>query len=154
MERAIDQATKRLRRVLFICTGNFYRSRFAEAVFNHNAQREGLRWRAFSRGLAIHMAEGDLSHYTRDALCRRGIDLALTGGTRVRICEADLSGADLCVALKETEHRPMVAEQFPGWEGRVRFWDVSDIHETTPEEALHAIEERVRELVRELAQAQ
>ena len=43
--------------LLFICTGNYYRSRFAEAVFNHHAKQRGLPWRAFSRGLAIHPAD-------------------------------------------------------------------------------------------------
>jgi len=38
------------RTVLFLCTGNYYRSRHAEAVFNHHAERLGLGWRAVSRG--------------------------------------------------------------------------------------------------------
>jgi protein-tyrosine phosphatase len=38
--------------VLFLCTGNYYRSRYAEEVFNFHAAAEGLAWRAFSRGLA------------------------------------------------------------------------------------------------------
>src|SRR5207249_1727138 len=44
--------------ILFVCTGNFYRSRFAEAVFNHYAKQRQSPWRAFSRGLAVHLAEG------------------------------------------------------------------------------------------------
>ena len=39
-------------RVLFLCTGNYYRSRFAEELFNFFAKGEGIAWRAFSRGLA------------------------------------------------------------------------------------------------------
>jgi protein-tyrosine-phosphatase len=38
--------------VLFLGTGNNYRSRFAEALFNSVAGRMGLPWRASSRGLA------------------------------------------------------------------------------------------------------
>ena len=37
--------------LLFVCTGNFYRSRHAEALFNWHAERHGLAARAFSRGL-------------------------------------------------------------------------------------------------------
>jgi protein-tyrosine-phosphatase len=37
--------------VLFVCTRNTYRSRFAEAFFNHATTREGLPFRAESRGL-------------------------------------------------------------------------------------------------------
>ena len=39
--------------VLFLCTGNYYRSRFAEVLFNSVAARMGLPWRASSRGLAL-----------------------------------------------------------------------------------------------------
>ncbi|MBN2191381.1 MAG: hypothetical protein JW751_01075 [Polyangiaceae bacterium] len=38
--------------VLFLCTGNYYRSRFAEAVFSHGASQRAVGWRALSRGLA------------------------------------------------------------------------------------------------------
>jgi hypothetical protein len=38
---------------LFLCTGNYYRSRFAEVLFNFVAGKMGLPWRASSRGLAL-----------------------------------------------------------------------------------------------------
>src|SRR5437764_4729434 len=38
---------------LFLCTGNYYRSRFAEVLFNSVAGKFGLSWRASSRGLAL-----------------------------------------------------------------------------------------------------
>ncbi len=41
------------RTVLFLCTGNYYRSRFAEILFNSVAGKMGLTWRASSRGLAL-----------------------------------------------------------------------------------------------------
>jgi Low molecular weight phosphotyrosine protein phosphatase len=42
-----------LKTVLFLCTGNYYRSRFAEELFNHEAERASLPWIAQSRGLAL-----------------------------------------------------------------------------------------------------
>jgi protein-tyrosine phosphatase len=41
-----------IQRILFLCTGNYYRSRYAEELFNHIARAEGLGWRAFSCGAA------------------------------------------------------------------------------------------------------
>ena len=41
------------RTLLFLCTGNYYRSRFAEILFNSVAARMGLHWIASSRGLAL-----------------------------------------------------------------------------------------------------
>jgi protein-tyrosine phosphatase len=38
--------------VLFLCTGNYYRSRFAEELFNAHADTRRLGWRAISRPLA------------------------------------------------------------------------------------------------------
>ena len=38
--------------VLFICTANYYRSRFSEYLFNAWAEENGLRWRAGSRRIS------------------------------------------------------------------------------------------------------
>jgi protein-tyrosine phosphatase len=138
--------------ILFICTGNYYRSRFAEAVFNHHSLLSHLGWRAFSRGLAIELAPQDssISPHTIDALRRRTIALAHTATRPQTLVEADLKRATRVVALKEAEHRPMIAARFPGWETRVEFWHVSDLDQLDPREAVDEIDARVRALVSEL----
>jgi protein-tyrosine-phosphatase len=35
-----------MKTLLFLCTGNYYRSRYAEELFNHHAARGGLLWQA------------------------------------------------------------------------------------------------------------
>lgn len=139
-----------MRRVLFICTGNYYRSRFAEAVFNHHTAAAELPWEAFSRGLKLQFDHGDLSPYTARALEERGIDLSRTGPVRVTLDETDLQRAELRVALCETEHRPMVQSRFAAWEPEVRFWSVADVPFSQPHEALPRIEAAVLELIEEL----
>ena len=94
--------------LLFICTGNYYRSRFAEAVFNHHAKQRGLPWRAFSSGLAIHLAPPGISSHTREALAAREIDEYHTGPERVSLAEPDLAAAHRVIALQDEEHRPMI----------------------------------------------
>ena len=132
--------------VLFICTGNYYRSRFAEAVFNQRAAQAASPWRAFSRGVAIHLAPPGLSPYTREALQARRIPLTLTSPERSSLTVQDLERATLAVALKEAEHRPYLHRQFPAWEDRVEYWHFHDVDFSAADDVLPEIEVRVLSL--------
>ena len=138
------------REVLFICTGNYYRSRFAEALFNHNAIEAELPWRAFSRGVAVHLAPTDLSPHTRLALETRGIDFRMTAQTRIALTEVDLHRAERRIALKRTEHEKYIADQFPEWREKVEYWQIDDLDVAPPDEALPQLEQAVLRLLREL----
>jgi protein-tyrosine phosphatase len=137
-------------KLLFFCTGNYYRSRFAEALFNHAARRERLGWTAFSRGLAIHLADGDLSPHTERALDARKIDLIDTGVTRISLSEVDLLEASHIVALDLNEHRALMLRHFPEWADRVTYGKVKDIDQAEPDQALAMIEGLVHNLIKEL----
>src|SRR5262249_58981241 len=54
----------------------------------------------------------------------------------------DLEGAALVVALKHTEHLPLLQERFPAWAEKVEFWHVDDAPEV-----LGLIEQEVMGLV-------
>ena len=131
-----------MREVLFICTGNYYRSRLAEALFNHGAEERGLAWRAFSRGLATHLVDGagDISLNTRFALLARGVPLRHTGARPMQLALRDLERAARVVALKEAEHRPLLRALFPAWEDRVEYWHVHDVDVGPPDVAVAEIE--------------
>jgi low molecular weight protein-tyrosine phosphatase len=144
----------RSKTVLFLCTGNYYRSRYAEALFNAAAARRGLPWRAESRGLALERGVtnfGPLSADVFDRLHERG----LLGEDRLRhplpLSSHDLRRAALVIALKEAEHRPLLRERFPGWAHRVEFWHVHDLDCCGVEEALEAIDREVEALIERLA---
>jgi len=136
--------------VLFLCTGNFYRSRYAEAWFNFLAPRHGLYWRAESRGFRPHLEEATLSPHAETRLASQSVPRLLTRNAPERLVEADLAEATLVVALYEAEHRPMVRERFPHWIERVRYWNVPDIDETTPPIALAKVEAEVEALILQL----
>jgi hypothetical protein len=53
VEGTDSMAQRKQKNVLFLCTGNYYRSRIAEMRFNSVAGKVGLPWRASSRGLAL-----------------------------------------------------------------------------------------------------
>jgi len=141
------------RRCLFICSGNYYRSRFAQAVFNHLARRHGLEWEAFSRGFspATPSNIGPLSPHARKGLEARGIPVELAGPDKRGLAREDLERAARIIALKEAEHRPLMRERFPGWETRTEYWTVHDLDAAAPAEALALIEDKVRGLVAALA---
>ena len=138
--------------ILFICTGNYYRSRFAEAVFNYHATERGLPWRAFSRGLAIHLVDGPISPFTLAALRQRKIGIEHTGPDRQPLREVDLQRAARTFALKREEHLSMMEAQFPAWSARITYWDVHDLDFAGPEQALPEIEGRVLGLLEGLSE--
>jgi protein-tyrosine phosphatase len=117
-----------MREILFLCTGNYYRSRYAEALFNHEAARRGLDWRAFSRGLAIHLAPPDgLSPHAARRLRERGIPEKHTGTKPVQVAEKDFRRAARIIALKGTEHRPWMASLHPAWKDRIAYDVIPEI---------------------------
>jgi protein-tyrosine-phosphatase len=144
-----------MNRILFLCTGNYYRSRFAEELFNHRAPGLGLAWSATSRALAIERGVnnvGPLSVYTKQALDERGIPARGVDRMPAPCDLSDLESARLVVALKEAEHRPLLRERFRGWEDRVTYWHVDDIDVASPVEALGEIDRHVDGLIKRLGQ--
>ena len=63
----------------------------------------------------------------------------------------DLTKSKLIIALKEAEHRAMMADLFPDWEDVVEYWHVHDLDCAEPEEALPILEKHVQDLVDRLA---
>jgi protein-tyrosine-phosphatase len=141
-----------MHRVLFLCTGNYYRSRFAEHLFNHRARGAGLEWEASSRALAIERGKdnvGPMSIHAIEALAERGVRVS-TERPPLPCTIEDLVSADLAIAVKEAEHRPLLSERFAGWERRVTYWHVHDIDGETPANTLAEIDRHVEKLIASL----
>lgn len=136
--------------VLFLCTGNYYRSRFSEIWFNHLVAQNGLAWQATSRGLwqGHNPNPGPISRFTVAGLAARNLVVDVDSERYPqRPTIADFETADLVIAVDEEEHRPMMEAQFPAWAERITYWLVHDLHLTEADDALGALEQKVTELV-------
>jgi protein-tyrosine phosphatase len=145
------------KKVLFLCTGNYYRSRYAEELFNHHANALHLSWIATSRALALERGKDNVGSIANSAILALQADqispadpargpLACTMG--------DLIAADLIVAVKEAEHRELLAARFSGWEHKAIFWHVHDLDQAQPREALAQLKTHVTSLIEKLAAQQ
>lgn len=143
-----------MKKVLFLCTGNYYRSRFAEKVFNNLANKKKLNWEADSSGLALERGVnnvGAISKYAVEALKQRGIEILSEERFPKSPVTDDFQKFDLIIAVDESEHRPLMQERFPDFLDSIEYWLIHDIDKTSPQEALEELETKVKDLIKELA---
>ena len=140
-----------MKRLLFLCTGNYYRSRFAEIFFNWHAERQGVAWRAESRGLSLVASNvGPLSRHTLARLAAHGIGVEKHQRLPLAVADEDFQAAQHIVAVKEAEHRPLIAARFPAWLERVEFWDIHDVVCAAASDAIPLLEQYVLRLLARL----
>jgi protein-tyrosine phosphatase len=146
-----------LKKILFLCTGNYYRSRFAEHYFNQLASTRRLNWRAFSRGLAIGRFgenSGPISSHAVEALLELSVPLPTVHRFPEHATTADFQSADYVVAVKRDEHHSIVAEEFPESLVSTEFWVIHDLDVEEPVQALPQLQLHVEELVERLLREQ
>lgn len=121
--------------VLFLCTGNYFRSRFAEYWFNRCIALRSLQDQCFSAsaGLNVFAGNGNVGPMADEAIAAlrvRGLELELpTLPLPRQVTEDLLESADLIVAVDAHAHRPMVRDKFPKWESKIQFWEIKDLAE-------------------------
>jgi protein-tyrosine phosphatase len=140
-----------MKTVLFLCTGNYYRSRFAEIFFNSQAARRALVWRAESRGLALHASNvGPISRHALQYLQACGILSDACSRFPLAVSDADFAAAHRIIAVKEAEHRPLVEARFAKWRDRIEYWHVHDLDCALPVDTIKHLEREVLRLVEQL----
>ena len=139
------------RRVVFICTGNYYRSRYAELYFNAHVPPES-GWHAESRGFRLSSKNaGSVAACVLDRLCARQIAFEDRLRAPLQLQPAELTGADYVVVLDETEHRPFVEQAIPAGHAQITYWHVPDVALMPADQALDLIEREVDALLERLA---
>ena len=143
-----------MQKLLFLYSGNYYRSRFAEEYFNHLAETNGLNWKAFSRGLSQNMPNpdnpGSISQHAVEALEERKINGKDLTRFPMPIEENDFLKYDKIIALSENEHRPMLEARYNHHCQTVRFFEVGDLHVEEPKEAMNKLSMLVDALVKRI----
>jgi protein-tyrosine phosphatase len=144
-----------MKTVLFLCTGNYYRSRYAEILFNARAQEMGLAWNAVSRGLAPDPRNpGPMSRDTISALQKQGITVEEYLRLPIKVTDIDFESNHHIVAVKEAEHRLMIQRDYPDRLENVEFWHVHDLDCCGPEEAISHLEQEVTGLLLRLSHSE
>lgn len=137
--------------ILFLCTGNYYRSRFAEEYFNHLVAIKNLNWKAFSKGLSQNMPSlnnpGTISVHALEALK----DMQVIGKELDRfpqpIIQADFKNHEKIIALSEAEHKPMLKKRFENHYAKVNYFEVGDLPVEEPKDAMKKLAFLVEELI-------
>ncbi len=133
-------------RVLFICTGNYYRSRFAEVFFNHYAQKYNLDCVGFSRGFQESTRPFAISPNAQNGLESKNIPFDLSRFP-IKLQPKDFMAADQIILMDEIEHYPMLKEEYPEWMNRAIFWQIRDIDFESPCSALPKLEQQLEVLL-------
>ena len=117
-----------MRTVLFLCSGNSCRSRYAEYLFNQLAETQQLKWRAISRGLMVDWSNSPIaiSAETIQTLSTNNINIPNEFTQPQQVAQADFELAHLLIAVNETEHRPVFQARFPEWEDEIEYWSIQD----------------------------
>ncbi len=135
-----------MNQVLFICTGNYYRSRYAEILFNHTARDYQLGWSSFSRGFQESTREAPISP---NALNRLQDKRICPNQVRypIKLSPSDLALAHRIILLDEQEHRPMLESQYAEWSDYVEYWNIQDVEFEQPASALDRLERKIDLLI-------
>ncbi len=141
--------------ILFLCTGNYYRSRLAEEIFNFYATRDNIAARALSRGLGNQWPNlnnpGPISKNAKRFLSSLGIDARSPDRMPLPCLEADLAQATHVICLSEREHKSMFVAKFPHYPmENITFWEIGDVGVQGVQEAMTQIYEQTRSLTANL----
>ena len=134
------------KRVLFICTGNFFRSRYAEAHFNCMCDWNKCSHYAVSAGVTIDPQIGPISTYSLYRMVERGIDAKFASPHAKRLYKGDIEEADIALCMYEKEHKPMMKLFFEDIENKIVYFNIPDINENSPNKSLDMVETEVNNL--------
>ena len=135
-------------RILFVCTGNYYRSRFAEILYNYLAKEKGLDQLAYSRGLEVFEKrnKGTIASETVNYLKQINVPIPPPIAFPVQFEAADCHQARQTILLDKKEHLPMLKKYHPELVDQVAYWEFPDTQFKAHTIVLPQLEQRIRSM--------
>ena len=141
-----------MQKVLFVCTANIHRSRFAEEVFNYLCAKYNKDYHAFSAGLRV----GDYSfrkiYYPAlenlkafNIIPKRPNDLSK------HIKDVNLENYDKIICMDEVEHKPMVNSDPKLSNYNFEYWNITDMPKVDSDVSLPICYKKVENLLNEMS---
>ena len=135
-------------KVLFVCTWNIYRSRFAEEVFNFFAKKSNSKHQAFSAGFRVGNYNFRTIYYPAlDNLKKLNIVPLRPNDFSKHIDDVDLYEYDKIICMDEGEHKPMVLGNPSLQKDLFQYWDIIDQPKVKSEISLPKCYQKVKNLL-------
>jgi len=121
-------------RILFLCTGNYYRSRLAEELFRYHAREADFEIECDSAGLGKipnPSNPGLIGIAALESLQERGIRSLSLARHPKQWTPSDIQTADIIVCMNEREHKVMLESQARPFlnHRHIVYWSIPDVEE-------------------------
>jgi protein-tyrosine phosphatase len=127
-----------IKQFCFVCTGNLYRSKYAEACFNYLCIQNNITHiRAFSRGLRVQPTEkyehGEsftfpirLAVPSYKRIENRNIPFCLIGATNQMLDNYDCASSEKIILMNKDEHMPWMKKKHSDYLDKVECLEIGD----------------------------
>jgi len=161
-----------MKKILFVCTGNYYRSRFAECYFWFLSDMFGIKLEADSRGFEISLADGlakklgEIHPMTKHEIRSfkyldsekenwgsRETYTSKIIKNRKQIALSDFESFDIVIALNKKEHEKYIIDMSidESVKKKIIMWDIDDvIFDLAPTKCFNSIKIKCEELFMKL----
>ena len=142
-------------KILFVCTGNYYRSKFCENLWQYLLEKFDQKGEVSSSGLKPELALlwkeafGNISPFTSRALDKIGVPLYDDSSLHL-LTEYEVKSNDKIVFINRDEHMPLLSDlRINVPVSKIIAWENEDVDQEFPIEALFLMMSNVCNLFQE-----